>query len=114
MRGHLEEGRRWLEATLARGDDAPARVKALLHAGWIAWEQVDYERSEALGEEALALAREQGDRAATREGALHPGGADPVPTRLRWGGGLFEEAARLQRGVGDVAGLSPERSRHWV
>src|SRR5215208_8121308 len=38
VRGHLEEGRRWLEATLARGDDAPARIKALLHAGWIAWE----------------------------------------------------------------------------
>jgi predicted ATPase/DNA-binding SARP family transcriptional activator/DNA-binding CsgD family transcriptional regulator len=106
VRGHLEEGRRWLEATLARGDDAPARVKALLHAGWIAWEQVDYERSEALGEEALALAREQGDRAATAR-ALYIQGA-PTLYQLDFdrAAALFEEAARLQRGVGDVAGLA--------
>ena len=106
VRGHLEEGRRWLEATLARGDDAPARVKALLHAGWIAWEQVDYERSEALGEEALALAREQGDSAATAR-ALYIQGA-PTLYQLDFDGAaaLFEEAARLQRCVGDVAGLA--------
>jgi predicted ATPase len=106
VRGHLEEGRRWLEATLARGDDAPARVKALLHAGWIAWEQVDYERSEALGEEALALAREQGDRAATAR-ALYIQGA-PTLYQLDFdrAAALFEEAARLQRGVGDVPGLA--------
>jgi non-specific serine/threonine protein kinase len=106
VRGHLEEGRRWLEATLARGDEAPARVKALLHAGWMAWEQVDYERSEALGEEALALAREEGDRAATGR-ALYIQGA-PTLYQLDFDGAaaLFEEAARLQRGVGDVAGLA--------
>jgi predicted ATPase/DNA-binding CsgD family transcriptional regulator len=106
VRGHLEEGRRWLEATLARGDDAPARIKALLHAGWIAWEQLDYERSEALGEEALALAREQGDSAATAR-ALYIQGA-PTLYQLDFdrAAALFEEAARLQRGVGDVAGLA--------
>ncbi len=105
-RGHLEEGRRWLEATLARGDDAPARIKALLHAGWMAWEQLDYERSVALGEEALALAREQGDSAATAR-ALYIQGA-PTLYQLDFdrAAALFEEAARLQRGVGDVAGLS--------
>jgi predicted ATPase/DNA-binding SARP family transcriptional activator/DNA-binding CsgD family transcriptional regulator len=106
VRGHLEEGRRWLEATLARGDDAPARIKALLHAGWMAWEQLDYERSESLGEEALALAREQGDSAASAR-ALYIQGA-PTLYQLDFDRAvaLFEEAARLQRGAGDVAGLS--------
>ena len=106
VRGHLEEGRRWLEATLARGDDATARIKALLHAGWMAWEQLDYERSVALGEEALALAREQGDSAAIAR-ALYIQGA-PTLYQLDFdrAAALFEEAARLQRGVGDVAGLA--------
>ncbi len=38
VRGHLDEGRRWLEAALASEDAAPARIKALLHAGWLAGE----------------------------------------------------------------------------
>ena len=106
VRGHLDEGRRWLEAALASEDAAPARIKALLHAGWLAWEQLDYERSKAIGEEALTLAREQGDRAATGS-ALYILGA-PTLYRLDFdrAANLFEEAAQLQRGVGDVAGLS--------
>ena len=81
------------------------RGSALLHAGWIAWEQVDYERSEALGEEALALARELGDRAATAR-ALYIQGA---PTLYQLD---FDGAAACSRkpqgcsGVGDVAGLA--------
>ena len=105
-RGHLQEGRRWLQATLARGDEAPARIKALLHAGFLAWEQLDYERSEAFGEEALALAREQEDRAATAS-ALYIVGA-PTLYQLHFdrAAAMFEEAATLQRDMGDATSLA--------
>jgi len=106
VRGYLEEGRWWLEAVLASGDDAPATIKALLHAGWIAWEQLDYERSEAFGMEALALAREQGDRAATGSALYILGAPTLYQLDLDRAAALFEEAAQLQRSVGDVAGLA--------
>jgi non-specific serine/threonine protein kinase len=63
VRGHLEEGRRWLESGLAGGPDLPAtlRAKALHGAGFLAFSQRDYERATALLEESLALAREAQD-----------------------------------------------------
>jgi non-specific serine/threonine protein kinase len=106
VRGHLAEGTRWLEAALASEDAAPARMKALLQAGWLAWEQLDYERSEALGEEALTLAREQADRAATGSALYILGAPTLYQLDFERAADLFEEAARLQRSVGDVAGLA--------
>jgi predicted ATPase len=49
VRGHLTEGRQWLEAALARGADAPAalRAKALHGAGNLALPQGDYARAMA-------------------------------------------------------------------
>jgi len=66
--GYLQEGRSWLEATLAKAtlantDEAsvPARAKAVVGAGEIAWEQGDHERSRTLLEEGLVLFRQLGD-----------------------------------------------------
>jgi non-specific serine/threonine protein kinase len=106
VRGHLEEGRRWLEAALASEDAAPARIKALLHAGWLASEQMDYERSDALGEEALTLAREQGDSAATGMALYSLGAQTLYQLDFDRAAVLFEEAAQFQRSVGDIAGLA--------
>ena len=105
-RGHLQEGRRWLQATLASGDEAPARIKALLHAGFLAWEQLDYERSEAFGEEALALAREQGDRAATASALYNVGAPTLYQLDFDRAAALFEEAAILQRAMEDATSLA--------
>jgi predicted ATPase/DNA-binding CsgD family transcriptional regulator len=62
MRGHLIEGRRWLERGLADGDDLPSdvRAKALNEAGWIGVHQ-GYDQATALLEESLALYRELSD-----------------------------------------------------
>ena len=56
--GGLGEGLRWLEASLAVADDAPAslRVKAQQRAAWIVWETGDVDRSEELFEASLAAA----------------------------------------------------------
>lgn len=63
MRGHLSEGRRWLDAALASDAAvAPAvRAEALNAAGNLARDQGDLATSQALHETALALRRELGD-----------------------------------------------------
>jgi predicted ATPase/class 3 adenylate cyclase len=62
--GHYREGRQWLEAALDLGRDAPARdrMRAMSGAGTMAWYQTDVPRATHWHEQALALAREAGDR----------------------------------------------------
>jgi predicted ATPase/DNA-binding CsgD family transcriptional regulator len=68
VRGHLSEGRRWLELALdfdppkSESVSAVARLRAMLGTGVIAVAQGDYARTSQLGEEALALARAADDR----------------------------------------------------
>ena len=63
-RGLYCEGRQRLAAALAAAPAAPplARVRALSEAGYLAFWQADLDDAEQLGREALALAREHGDR----------------------------------------------------
>jgi tetratricopeptide (TPR) repeat protein len=62
---HLTEGRAWLERALEVGASAPAalRVKALGSASIVASMQGEVGRGDALGQEAVALAEQSGDRA---------------------------------------------------
>jgi non-specific serine/threonine protein kinase len=61
---HYGEGRRWLEVALDLGREAPAseRVGALTGAGTLTWYQRDVPAAMGWHEQALALAREVGDR----------------------------------------------------
>jgi predicted ATPase/DNA-binding CsgD family transcriptional regulator len=63
LRGHLGEGRSWLEAALAlQGAVAPSiTVKALSGAGYLATAQSDYARAEILCADALRMAEQLGD-----------------------------------------------------
>ncbi len=55
-RGHFNEGRRWLEETLARdGGASAARAKALEAVGWLADDQGDIDRAVAAAEEGLRV-----------------------------------------------------------
>ena len=62
--GYLREGRNVLERLLAQAGAiaAPVRLKALNAVGLILWIQSDARRLEQIADEALALAREQGDQ----------------------------------------------------
>jgi tetratricopeptide (TPR) repeat protein len=62
VRGHLAEGRRWIEAALAADSGAvsAARARALQAAGQIAAVAGEHERASALLEESLAQYRELG------------------------------------------------------
>ncbi len=103
IRGHLAEGRRWLEGLLGRGGGSPAvRARALNGAGNLAWNQGDYARATAWYEESIALWRRVGDaggiaRALNNLGmVLHeqgdPGGA----------GARYEESLALHRQQRDL------------
>jgi predicted ATPase/DNA-binding SARP family transcriptional activator/DNA-binding CsgD family transcriptional regulator len=108
VRGHLSEGLRWLETALVNGEEAPhARVKALVHAGWIAWVRADFGRSTAFSEEALALSRKLGDRAGAAT-ALFNLGMVAIYDQMRAeeARALFEESLALRRELGDAAGAS--------
>jgi len=62
-RGHLTEGRDWIERALATGASASPEVTArvLNWSSAFAWERADYATATARAEEALALARSVGD-----------------------------------------------------
>jgi predicted ATPase/class 3 adenylate cyclase len=57
VRGHFEEGRRWLEQALAKDSraSASARAKALDAVGGLAHDQGDIDRAEAAAQEGLEL-----------------------------------------------------------
>jgi non-specific serine/threonine protein kinase len=65
IRGYLGEGRRWLEATLARHDAVhvlpEVRARALLGLGRLAYWQADLESAVELFSESRALARQTAD-----------------------------------------------------
>jgi predicted ATPase len=78
-RGHLAEGQQWLEGALARGPQLPpsARAVTLLRAAHLAHGRGDWERSQTLllaarreYEQALTLARREGDRPAVARALL--------------------------------------------
>ena len=104
MGGYYREGRRWLEAVLAKDGraSAEARAKALEGVGWLANLQGDLDRAEAAAEEGLKLSAEAGlgemvvawlpERAGGR-GARHRGDYERAEE-------LLEESLELYREVG--------------
>ena len=109
QRGHLAEGRRWLEEVLAMpSGQAPtvARAKALAGAGGIVWWQEDIPAARAYYDEALAIERRLGDPARTAEAlynrAFVAGADGDFETAAR----LFEESWELYRQAGDEAGIA--------
>lgn len=104
-RGHLTEGRNFLERTLAVSEDVEASsigARALFAAANMAFVQSDYKRAVALCEGSLALYRELGDKRGIAL-SLYPLG------NVAWSRGnmalartLKEEALALYRELGDT------------
>jgi tetratricopeptide (TPR) repeat protein len=112
VRGHVSEGRRWLEEGLSRatGDDvaASARAKALVGLGLVEVEQEgDYEKAARLYEKGLALYRELGDLEGIANCLWHLG----VMVGQNRGDheratALLEESLGLYRELGDEHGIA--------
>ena len=88
-KGHLSEGRRWLEQALAASaEPSRARTMALAGAGTLAYFQSDYDTAEERCREGLSLARSLGDRI----GAAHACAGLALVARSR---GDFATATRM-------------------
>ena len=108
VRGHLSEGYRWLNATLAAWDHvAPAtpatsaRAKALNGAGHLAQYQADYPRSLALLEASVAAFREAGDERGLAWSLGMLGEVARNRGDSRQAVALLEESLTLARRLGD-------------
>jgi len=112
VRGHLTEGRRWLEAALSETDRSPssARAKALCGAGRMAGVQGDSEVARSLLEESLVTARASGDRCIEASalmglGKIAQDRGDTVAARA-----LLQESLTISRQLGNKAGIADSLS----
>ncbi len=107
--GHLGEGRKWLEAALAKDERASvaARLKGLEALGWLTYDQWDLGRAEAVAREGLELSNEAevGDRLAASFRTMLAG-----PTWVRGDYGrakeLLEGSLALSRRVDDKVAIA--------
>ncbi|MCC6791321.1 MAG: tetratricopeptide repeat protein [Thermomicrobiales bacterium] len=108
LRGHLTEGRNWLDRALRAERSGPGnpvlRARALRSAGKLAWEQADYAGASILLDETKTLSEELGDRGGVAHALLNLGvvaekqGNDAEAARL------YEEALGIFRAIADVSG----------
>jgi predicted ATPase len=108
IRGHIGEGRGWLEDALHhdRGDEPAARVKALRGVGVLALKQRDLEQAESFLEESLALARELGDAPGMARATLSLGVIAVSHSDYERATQLNEETIELARGADERRVLS--------
>ncbi|HEX2028183.1 MAG TPA: adenylate/guanylate cyclase domain-containing protein [Nitriliruptorales bacterium] len=112
MRGHLVEGRRWVERALALPDAArhpQARLRALTAAGGLAHWQMDIEGQRGYYEQALALARDLGDEPAIANALYDLGFPLMYTGELDSASAVWEESVALFTALGDRHGAARAR-----
>lgn len=108
VRGHFDEGRRWLEGALAHATDAsPAlRARALRAAGLLAVEHGNHGQAVALSEEALALYRALGNVQGAAATLDSLGRAAAEQGDYGRATELHQESLSLRRASGDKRGVA--------
>lgn len=102
VRGHLTEGRRWLEDFLARdGTPSPARAQALNAAGNLAWFQTDFDKAVTCLEESLALRQQFGDDVGVAMALGNLGAVALQREDYRESQRLYEESVTILRKTDD-------------
>jgi predicted ATPase/class 3 adenylate cyclase len=103
LRGHLREGSSRCEEALAAHDDqSRSRLKALFGAGLLAHRLGDYQRSDALMQERLELARRLEDAEAVASSMIGIGMAAQLRRDYERAAAAYREAAELARAGGFV------------
>jgi non-specific serine/threonine protein kinase len=111
MRGHLSEGRGWLERLLARPGSGgvagtASRAKALTGAGELTYRQGDYERAEAFFEESLALCKALGDRQGLAQALNSLGNVATSQARYSQASSLHEQSLEVHRELGNLRSIA--------
>jgi predicted ATPase/class 3 adenylate cyclase len=109
LHGHLDEGRRWAEEVLALPGAAQRtapRAKALTGLGGVAYWQEDLPTTGAAYEEALAIARELGDRLAEAEGLYNLSFVPAYEGDFDRAAALVEESRTMFEGLGVRRGVA--------
>ncbi len=104
MHSHSDEGRKWLEAALARDNGVPAalRLRALEALYWMAFDQWDHDRAEAVAREANELgAGVEIERSLAASLRVMSAGPSWVRGDYERGQALLEEGLRIGREAGD-------------
>jgi predicted ATPase/DNA-binding CsgD family transcriptional regulator len=106
-RGHLSEGRRWLEEVLENNvSPTSERAEALNGAGVLARNESDYERALAWLEESLVLRRELGDEKGTADVLINLGTVALDRCDCSRARALFDESLSLRRELHDSWGTA--------
>ncbi|HVD34439.1 MAG TPA: AAA family ATPase, partial [Rubrobacter sp.] len=104
MHSHSEDGRKWLEAALARDNSAPVivRIKALEALFWLAFDQWDHDRAEAIAQEATRLSAEA-EIETSLQASLRIMSAGPAWVRgdYQRGKELLQQSLKISRKAGD-------------
>ena len=109
LRGHLREGRRWLERALELGGaERPTRAKALTALGGLAYWQDDYRAAGRAYREALDLCRELGDEAGEAAALYNLGYIALIEDDLDEAWSLFTAARERHRRLGDRAAYASD------
>jgi len=109
IRGHVSEGRRWLERVLDANKHARSatRAKALVGAGNLATLQDDFDQIEVLGMQGLALYRELGDRRGCAVALSCLGYAAMMKCKYAQARALLEESLMITQELDDPADRIP-------
>lgn len=102
-RGHLNEGRRWMDRLLALPDPSPttSRAEALNGAGNLAFLQGDYAAARRFHEDSLALRRDFGDQRGIAGSLNNLGLLATQAGDLAGGQALYTEAIAINQATGN-------------
>ena len=107
MRGHLREGLRWLQTTLAGTEEQPSlRAKALAQAADFARSLGDAEQAESFASESLELSRKLGDALGIARGLHELGESAMEREDFKLARALYEESIAVARQAGDPGASS--------
>lgn len=108
MRGHADEGRRWLDRALSRDREAAAAVqpRALAGLGMLAWRANDFAQARTALEESLALARALGEESTTAFALHHLAHVTQILGGPQQAMEMFEESESRFRRIGDRWGTA--------
>lgn len=108
VRGHFEEGRRWIEEALDHAQDAPAEIvsKAMRGAGNLAFDQGDLDAAARLHAGSIDWERTLATTTGLAKAINNLGVVEQARGNLPSARELYEEALELMRGSGDERGVS--------